>query len=121
MKYLIIIAALCCFFGIFNLPIGYYTFLRIIVFGVSLIIILNEFRNRNFWFIAFLLILILFNPFFPVYLYLKPIWVVIDIIVGLLLLLYFYTLAPPKKKPETQEITETENKNTPHTRDRIIK
>lgn len=120
MKYLILIAAVCCFVGIVDLPIAYYTFLRIVVFAASLIIILNEFKSKNLWLIAFLVILILFNPFFPIYLYLKPIWIVIDTIVGLLLLFYFYTLIPKNKIPET-EITTIENQETPRTRDRIIK
>lgn len=119
MKYLIIIAALLCFIGIFELPYGYYTFLRIIVSFMALVIIVNEFRSRSFWFIAFLLILILFNPVFPVYLYLKPIWIIADIVVGLLFLYYFYTLIPKKKlkEPETIDIKHQE---IPKTRDRII-
>lgn len=120
MKYLIIIAALCCFIGIIDLPIGYYTFLRILVFLMSLIIIVNEFRSRGFWVITFILILILFNPIFPIYLYLKPIWIVIDIIVGILLLIYFLTLTP-KKKVKTHETIDVKHQEIIKTRDRIIK
>ncbi|UFH30459.1 hypothetical protein LNP04_10750 [Chryseobacterium sp. C-71] len=117
MKYLIIIASLCCFIGIIDLPIGYYTFLRIIVSFMSFVIIVNEFKTRRFWFITFVLIFILFNP---IYLYLKPIWIFIDCIVGLLLLYYFYSLIPRKKikEPETIDI---QHQEIPRTRDRIIK
>lgn len=120
MKYLIIIAALLCFIGIFDLPQRFYLLLRIIVSLMALIIIFNEFKSRNFWFLAFILIFILFNPFFPIYLYLKPFWIVIDIIVGLLFSYYFYTLFPKKtvKEPETIDIKHQE---IPKTRDRIIK
>lgn len=120
MKYLIIIAALCCFIGIIDLPIGYYTFLRILVFLMSLLIIVNEFRSRRFWVITFILILILFNPIFPIYLYLKSIWIVIDIIVGILLLIYFLTLTP-KKKIKTPETIDVKHQEIIKTRDRIIK
>lgn len=120
MKYLIIIASLCCFIGIIDLPISYYTFLRILVSLMSFVIIVNEFRTRRFWFVAFVLIFILFNPIVPIYLYLKTIWIIIDCIVGLLLLYYFYTLIP-KKKPEEPETIVTNQIEIPRTRDRIIK
>jgi len=120
MKYLIIIAALCCFIGIVDLPIGYYTFLRIIVSFMSLIIIVNEFKTRRFWFITFVLVFILFNPIFPIYFYLKPYWIFIDCLVGLLLIYYFYSLFPKKKQKEPETI-DVEPQKKPRTRDRIIK
>ncbi|MDQ1804418.1 hypothetical protein RAH57_10485 [Chryseobacterium sp. CKR4-1] len=120
MKYIIIVAAICCFIGIIDLPIGYYTFLRIIVSFMAFVIIVNEFRSRSFWFIAFVLIFIFFNPFIPIYFYLKPYWIVLDIIVGLLLFIYFLKLIPKAKikQPETLDINHEE---IPRTRDRIIK
>ena len=120
MKSLIIIAASCCFIGIIDLPIGYYTFLRIIVSFMSLVIIINEFRSRRFWFITFVLIFFLFNPIYPIYLYLKPIWIFIDCIVEILLLYYFYSLIP-KKKAKVQETIDIPHQEIPRTRDRIIK
>ncbi|WP_048509163.1 DUF6804 family protein [Chryseobacterium sp. FH2] len=121
MKYLIIVAALCCFAGIIDLPFGYYTFLRILVSLMALIIIFNEFRSRSFWLIAFTLIFILFNPIIPIYYYLKPFWIIIDILVGLLFFYYFSTLIP-KKKVKEPEIIDIESKEVPsRTRDRIIK
>ncbi|MCJ8152939.1 hypothetical protein MKJ01_04070 [Chryseobacterium sp. SSA4.19] len=120
MKYFIIIAALLCFISIFELPYGYYTFLRILVSFMALIIIVNEFRSRSFWLITFLLIFVIFNPVIPIYLYLKPFWLIIDIIVGLLFLYYFYTLIP-KKKAEEPEIIDVKHQEIPKTRDRIIK
>lgn len=120
MKYLIIIASLCCFIGIIDLPIGYYTFLRIIVSFMSFVIIVNEFKTRRFWFITFVLIFVLFNPIYPIYLYLKSVWIFIDCIVGLLLLYYFYSLIP-KKKAKVQETIDIQHQEIPRTRDRIIK
>lgn len=121
MKYLIIIAALCCFIGIIDLPISYYTFLRIIVSFMSLVIIANEFKTRRFWFITFVLVFILFNPIFPIYFYLKPYWIFIDCLVGLLLLYYFYSLIQKNKKQKEPETIDVQPEKTKRTRDRIIK
>lgn len=120
MKYLIIIAALLCFISIFELPYGYYTFLRILVSFMALVIIVNKFRSRSFWLMTFLLILIIFNPIIPIYLYLRPFWILIDIVVGLLFLYYFYTLIP-KKQIKDPEISEVKQQEITKTRDRIIK
>jgi hypothetical protein len=87
---------------------------------MALVIIVNEFRSRSFWLIAFLLILIIFNPIIPIYLYLKPFWLIIDIIVGLLFFYYFYTLIP-KKKVKDPETIDVKHQEVPKTRDRIIK
>lgn len=121
MKYLIIVAALCCFIGIIDLPFTYYIFLRILVSLMALIIIFNEIRSRSFWLIAFLLILILFNPIFPVYYYLKAFWIYIDLLVGLLFFYYFFTLIPKKKVKEPETIDIEHKEMTQRTRDRIIK
>jgi len=121
MKYLIIVAALCCFIGIINLPFGYYTFLKIIVSLMALIIIFNEIRSRSFWLIAFILVFILFNPLLPVYYYLKPFWIGIDILVGLLFFYYFFTLIPKKEIKASEPIDAEYKEITPKTRDRIIK
>jgi len=120
MKYLIIIAALLCFVSVFELPYGYYIFLRILVSFMALVIIVNEFRNRSFWLITFLFIFIIFNPFFPIYLYLKPFWIIIDILAGLLFFYYFYTLIP-KKKEKQPETIDVKHQEISKTRDRIIK
>ncbi|BEV05268.1 DUF6804 family protein [Chryseobacterium gambrini] len=120
MKYLIIIAALVCFIGIFELPYAYYTLLRILVSFMALVIIVNEFRNRSFWLIAFFLVLILFNPLFPFYMYLKLFGAAVYGIVGLLFIYYFYTLFP-RKKTNTQETIDIPHQEIPKTRDRIIK
>lgn len=120
MKYLIIIAAILCFIGIFEPPYGYYPFLRILVSFMALVIIVNEFRSRSFWLIAFLIIFIIFNPIVPIYLYLKSFWLIIDITVGLFFLYYFYTLIPKRKIKEPETI-DTAHQEIPKTRDRIIK
>jgi len=85
MKFLKVLIAILLFFGIANLPSGYFTFLRIAVFAGGIFIIYKQFENQiTFWIISIGIITILFNPIIPVYLYDKSIWTVIDIISGLI-------------------------------------
>lgn len=105
MKPFLTFCALCCFIGIFKLPIEYYTFLRILVSAGALLVLYHTVTSRQPYFsIVFLAILILFNPVFPIYLYRKGIWIPIDTITGLLFLLINFI---EKKMPEKEEeITE---------------
>lgn len=71
--------------GVFPLPIGYYTLLRIIVFICSLYFCLKLFNknkdigsNQELWFFG--IIAIIYNPIIPVYLYAKLIWTVLNVI-----------------------------------------
>lgn len=125
MKPFLTFCALCCFIGIFKLPIEYYTFLRILVSAGALLVLYHTITSKQPYFsIVFLVILILFNPFFPIYLYRKGIWIPIDSITGILfLLINFIEKLVPKKE---EEITgETQEQALPiHqravSRDRII-
>lgn len=88
MKWLFFICGVFLFIGVANLPIGYYTFLRIIITVVALVIIIVEHKNGlSFWNIVFALIAILFNPLFPVYINDKETWNIIDIICGALFMI----------------------------------
>ena len=125
MKPFLTFCALCCFIGIFMLPIEYYTFLRILVSIGALLVLYNTPSFKQHYFsIIFLVILILFNPVFPIYLYRKSIWIPIDTITGILFLLINFIEKLEQKKEE--EITEeTSEHSTPiHqrtvSRDRII-
>lgn len=81
MKTLLFISSGLLLIALVNLPIGYYTLLRIIITIASIGIILVEIKNGiNFWTIAFGLIAVLFNPLIPIYLNDKEIWKIIDII-----------------------------------------
>jgi hypothetical protein len=85
MKTLLLICAGLLFIGLINLPIGYYTLLRIVVTIGSVTVLVNEFENGlNFWVFTFGLIAILFNPLIPVYLNNKSAWMSIDIIGGII-------------------------------------
>ena len=93
MKTLLIISAGFLFMGLIDLPIGFYTLLRIVVTIGSVAVVVTEFENGiNFWVITFGLIAILFNPLIPVYLNNKSAWVPIDIIGGIIFVIKSFTL-----------------------------
>lgn len=123
MKLFLSLCALCCFIGIFRLPIEYYTFLRTIVSIGALIVLYNFLSFKQYYFSTiFLAILIVFNPVFPIYLYQKSLWIPIDTITGILFLLVNFADKLEQKKEE--EITEETSERSTHirapSRDRII-
>jgi len=64
-----------------RLPYGYYTFLRIAVFGFSALVAFLSWENDTFariWSVAFIGLAILFNPLLPVYLN-RGTWFYLDI------------------------------------------
>lgn len=125
MKPFLNFCALCCFIGIFRLPIEYYAFLRILISIGALLVLYNTLSfKQHYLSIIFLVILILFNPVFPIYLYRKSLWIPIDTITGILFLLINFLEKPIQKKEE--EITEEASKQSlsihqrSPSRDRII-
>ncbi|HBR55097.1 MAG TPA: hypothetical protein DEA82_13305 [Flavobacteriaceae bacterium] len=85
MKALLISCASLLLLALIDLPIGYYTFLRIVVTIGAIAVVITEFENGvNFWVLAFGLVAVLFNPIIPVYLGDKAIWMPIDIITAIL-------------------------------------
>lgn len=75
MKPLLYISSALLFIGLADLPIGYYTFLRIIVTIGAISVVLGEYENKiTPWVLIFGLIGILFNPIIPVYLHDKEVW-----------------------------------------------
>lgn len=74
-----IIAAILLIIGCFRLPIGYYTFLRIVVCIVAVILLFYpKSESITYRHIINSLVAILFNPIIPIYLHSKTAWVVID-------------------------------------------
>ena len=120
MKVFLVTCALCCFAALLKLPIEYYTFLRTIVSLGAVLLIYGWLKQKNYSLaIVFILILILFNPFFPIYLYRKSIWIPLDIIAGLLFLLVaFYNRKEPIKKDE--KAAEVLPVQKTYARDRIV-
>lgn len=92
MKYLLLICTGLLFIALADLPIGYYTLLRIIVTIGAITVVVMEFENGfNFWVITFGIIAIVFNPLIPIYLNDKDTWVPIDILVAILFLIKSFT------------------------------
>lgn len=108
-----IVIALALFIGIANLPIQYYSFLRILTF-VGCILIFFHKKTSLVWKLPFMPIAILFNPIFPMYLYLKSYWIPMDIIAGILFLLishYGYGEKQKKKNEVKETQQKTKNRN----------
>ena len=99
MKNILLIIAGSLFLAIINLPIGYYTFLRILVTIGAVGIIIKEIENGiTLWIIIFGIITILFNPLIPIYLNEKSAWIPIDIITAVLFLIKSFTLNKQKNE-----------------------
>lgn len=74
--------------GLADMPIGYYTLLRIVVCLVSCLSCYWSYKSDDKIGIAtvvFALMALLFNPFIPIYLHDKDSWAVIDIAAAILL------------------------------------
>ncbi len=101
MRTLLIICACALLLATASLPIGYYTFLRIVVsIGAGLVIVMEYENGLNFWVIAFGLILIVFNPILPIYLHNKAHWVPIDIISAIMFIVRSFINTYPRKREE---------------------
>jgi len=90
MKGLLLIVAISLLLAFAPLPIGYYTFLRILV-TISSVIITNEIKiGSTIWSILFGITALIFNPIIPIYLYQKSLWMPIDIVAAMLFLSYSF-------------------------------
>lgn len=88
MKILYLICAVLSFFALFDLPYGYYTFLRIAITFTAAYGLIKEYSgNIDFWIITLGIIAVLFNPIIPIHLGDKNIWKVINIVCGVLFLM----------------------------------
>lgn len=78
-----VIAAIVVLIGCFRLPIGYYTFLRIVVFGVAIVNVYHAWKRDSVpCMVANCIVSVWFNPIIPIYLHNKTAWIVIDLIVA---------------------------------------
>ncbi|MFV0177889.1 hypothetical protein OBK27_13250 [Empedobacter falsenii] len=85
-KKLYLVIAIILFIACLPLPIGYYTFTRLVVFIISIFLIYYSFKNNlgnTTQIIIFALIGILFNPILPIYLNNKFYWMIIDFGIGI--------------------------------------
>ena len=81
-----VIAIILLLLTFLDWPYGYYNFLRIAVTVIAIYYaysVYQIFNKLNVWFWILGVIVILFNPIFPVYLGDKTIWGIIDIIVAI--------------------------------------
>ncbi|MFW5781192.1 MAG: DUF6804 family protein [Bacteroidota bacterium] len=86
MRSILLICSALLFIGVANLPMGYYTFLRIAVTFGAIMVIVREYKAMetiNYWMIIFGAAAILFNPLDPIH-FNKEIWIVLDIAAGIL-------------------------------------
>lgn len=82
--------------AIADLPYGYYTFLRVTVFVVSIFCVFEYYEKKDIFVIIFSLVAILFNPIFPVHLD-KATWTPIDIITSLIFIISIFVKADEEK------------------------
>jgi len=88
-KKLLYIPAAVLFIGVFPLPIGYYTLLRLVVTAAAAYIAYDTFQTdkQSGWIWVFGFVAILFNPLIPIYLD-KELWMIIDFAVAVLFIIY---------------------------------
>jgi len=99
MKWFLIFCSVILFIGVANLPIGYYTFLRIVTFIGAVVVIATEYQKGIIvWIVLFGITAILFNPIFPIYLHDKDIWRIIDILGGILFLVKLIEITKEEKQ-----------------------
>ena len=80
MKTISIFCAVLLLIACFQLPMAYYTFLRVVITIGAIISLLNQMKKDvSLTGICFIITTILFNPLIPIYLYNKAIWISVDI------------------------------------------
>ena len=90
-------AAVLLFLGATSMPSDYYFIMRILVFCACVYVIFwNIGAERSSWAIVFGIIGLIFNPIFPVYLYDKTTWMILDITSGIA---FIYNSAIIFKRP----------------------
>ena len=95
MIWLFLIPIALLFIGLADMPIGYYTIVRITVCLISALSCYWSYKSDEKVGIAtaiFGLLAILFNPIVPIYLQEKGVWTIIDILTAILLALRYITL-----------------------------
>jgi hypothetical protein len=92
MPYLLGIASLMSFIAISDLPYGYYTLLRLVLFSIGTLYLIF-FRNVKLPIVDILVfvVVLMWNPIIPVYLT-KEIWTVLNVMVSIGGILLIYQL-----------------------------
>lgn len=83
-RVLLVIAACMLLMAVLDMPIIYYTALRVVVFLASGFAAYYFFEKQDgLNGIVFVLMSVLWNPVFPIWLYNKPLWIVLDIVAAI--------------------------------------
>jgi hypothetical protein len=91
MHHLSLLASFILGLALLELPIGYYTFLRISISCITALFLLKNFgREHQVYSVLLGLILIIFNPILPIYLNQKTLWQPIDGLASLFFLVYYF-------------------------------
>ncbi len=87
------VAVVMLIVALFEMPYGYYTFLRLAVMTAALLGAFHAFKmiNAPFWVVTMGLVALLFNPVIPVHLT-RDIWAIIDVAVASVFLGYLFIL-----------------------------
>ncbi|MDO5987114.1 hypothetical protein Q4Q39_06790 [Flavivirga amylovorans] len=109
-----IICAILLFMAVLKAPREYYWLLRTVV-SIGAVLVIFKNIATTYWVLLFLIVAILFNPIFPIYLYKKVLWMPLDIITGLLFLIEIIT-----NKPRTEKVIIQKKEEKKYRRDRIL-
>lgn len=74
--------------GFLPMPYGYYNLSRLVVCGCSIFYAFNSYKRKEVLFVwIFGFFAVLYNPIIPIHLYDKEIWMVVNVITGVLFFL----------------------------------
>lgn len=92
MKKILLVSIILLLVALFQLPYGYYQFLRLFICGIAIFFAYKEYsigRNINWIFITFTSIAIIYNPIFRIYLE-REIWQWVNVFTAVALAIYLF-------------------------------
>ncbi len=93
------IASIILIIGVFRMPYGYYKFVRISTFIVAAVFLYLSYTKKNeLWMVLFGILLILFNPIYPMT-FDKSTWSILDVVSTAVLLMSIKYIGVSEKKP----------------------
>ncbi len=94
----IIISVILLFLAMIEgLPYGFFTLLRLVVFGTTVYLSWLAYKSeRHTWIWIFGFIALVFNPLIPLYLG-RDLWVVVDLLVAIFLIVSTFAFKLPKE------------------------
>lgn len=93
---IVISASLLLLAMIEGLPYGFFTLLRLVVFGTTIYLSWLAYKSeRQTWTWVFGFIAVVYNPLIPLY-FSRDLWVVIDLLVAVFLVISIFAFKLPK-------------------------